>query len=267
LANRIDTLVAKAWNVIKKTGDTMFETPGDPESGWLTLAKDARDPLHAVPLRQLQATVGSIHLPYTVDGAGQGAGYYGYTFAAGLHNTENTLFGVGAISYGRLSPLFVGENANWDRIGVMTRYNSAPGTNPNIIWGVYSLDEDTLFPDALLLSGSFTTASTTLLWVESTIALSTTAKWLGLAYFCDSATESMGVQEWAEQTAIRQVPGYSPYGATVVSATSFRPNHCLYGEATLPMTTAPSHTVFTLTENDPNNERGPSCGLYLRRAT
>lgn len=267
MANRIDTLVAKAWNVIKKTGDTMIEVAGDPGSGFLTLAKDAVDPLHAVPLRQLQATIGAIHLPYTVDGAGTGAGYYGYTFAAGLHNTENTLIGVGAVTFGRLSPIFVGESADWDRIGAMIRYSSAPGTNPNIIWGVYSLDEDTLFPDALLLSGTLTTVTTTLLWVETTIALSTTAKWLGVAYFGDSATESMNVQEWAEQTAIRQVPGYSPYGATVVSTTSFRPNHCLYAEAPLPLTTAPAPSVWTLTETDPNNERGPSCGLYLRRST
>jgi len=262
LANRIDTLVAKAWNVIKKTGDTMFETPGDPESGWLTLAKDARDPLHAVPLRQLQAVAGraAIHRPWVT----AGTQYYGYTFAAGLHPAENTLFGAAGTAYGRLSPVFVGEDASWDRVAALMRYNSSPGSAPNLLWGVYSLDEDTLFPDALLTSGSMTTSSTTLTWVESTIALDTTAAWLGVAYFCDSLSESFGIQEWSEEPVIRTIPGYSPYGITPVTATDIRPNHCLYAGVSTPVA-LPAPGSWTINEADPNNNRGISCGLHLRR--
>lgn len=258
----IDTLTAKARNFLKKTGDTMFEVAGDPGSGWLTLAKDAVDPLHAVPLRQLQASqggIGAIHRPYYI------GGYYGYTFAQGFQRTTN-LLGAGATSSGRMSPVFCGETISWDRIGAFCRFASSPGVLPTMFMGVYALDDDTLFPTSLLLTTTMTLSNTVIEWNEATISLTTTDNWIGVAYFCDQSAENIEVDEWTENPAIRQISGYSPYGLTVDSVTSVRPNHCLYADTAYPVTALPAPGAWSNSEADPNNTRGVSCGLHLRRS-
>jgi len=84
----------------------------------------------------------------------------------------------------RLTPLFAGKTITWDRIGMIG------GTNASrtIRLGVYSLDPDTLFPDALLLdAGVVIPASSAVAFYQATISLTTSATWLGAAFFMEGA--------------------------------------------------------------------------------
>jgi hypothetical protein len=153
----------------------MIEVDGDAESGWLTLAKDARDPLHAVPLRQLQASMGGAFDPRPRHIGNQ------YTTQFGSHSSSSSPALVGD---GRMDVFFAGGTHTWDQLSVFV---VTAGTRTGRV-ALYELDDDTLLPTALLYdAGTFTYVGGGVRNLPITPALQTTATWLGLAMILETA--------------------------------------------------------------------------------
>lgn len=246
MANRIDTLVAKAWNVIKKTGDTMFETPGDPESGWLTLAKDARDPLHAVPLRQLQASTAGVFNPKPRHVGKK------YTTQFGSHTsvTIPTLVGDG-----RMGILFAGGTHTWNELTVL----SAGAGTKTVRLAVYELDDDTLLPTALLYdAGVLAITGAGELTLPISPALTTTASWLGLA----TIVETNGTGNFTCTTSNNDSGSHviSLFGTNLVANVCLNVNvlYCATGVAG-----APAPSAWAPPPSTPQTHDG---GIYITKS-
>lgn len=247
MANRIDTLIAKAWNVLKKTGDTMIEVAGDAESGWLTLAKDARDPLHAVPLRQLQATTSGIFNPKPRMTGRE------YTATFGSHVSSSSATAVGE---GRMGILFAGGTHTWDQLSI----GVATSGTKTVRLALYSLDPDTLLPVALLYDAGVATYTGVGEHVRAiTPALQTTVSWLGLA----SIVETAGTGAVHSTTSNNDAGSHviSLFGTdTIDAATKFNVNslYCTAGVAG-----APAPGAWFIPPVTPQTHDG---GVYIRKS-
>jgi hypothetical protein len=237
---QIDAYKQTIRNALKKTGDAMT-------AGFLTLFQDAVEPLHAVPLRQLQDATAGLFNPKPRRIGNK------YTTQFGSHSSSASPVSVGE---GRMGILFAGGTHTWDQ---MTVHVVTVGTRTGRM-ALYSLDPETLLPDALLYdAGVFSYAGVA---GERTLAitpaLQTTANWLGLAMILETAGTGSITSTTSNNDANSRV--ISLFGTDAVASLTLNVNvlYCSTGIAG-----APAPGAWSVPTASPQTHDG---GVYIRKS-
>lgn len=190
--------------------------------------------------------------------------YYGETFAFSNKTNETGTSGAPEAET-KIGPLYCGGPRSWDRIGCTVRFSSSPGTPPGLYYVIYGLVTDTLFPEVLLFQGAVQTNGVTLAFIEETISVRTSHKWIGIGWHCDGVGgETYAIRAGGDVAAAGNSQGYIPYGCSRVT-TTLTPNLCLFSTATVGTTTAGAPGTFTTTR-PVSGIQSSNTGVYIRQA-
>lgn len=178
---------------------------------------------HLIQTRTASSSFLEIHRARTV------GGIYTDTFAT--HHQPSQWGGndPNFLTGGKMGIIYVGGKASWDQL---LQVNTSIGDGFAVyFWGIYSLDDNTLLPNALLWDpGAWTTYTgapgTKIVSINGGAGITTTCNWIGLGICCVGTNAGAGRPTFvssAPSLSGTQYVGFYPYGVSTPPANATTP--------------------------------------------
>jgi hypothetical protein len=177
--------------------------------------------------------------------------YYGSTFGCHHQNSEWGANDVTHMNGSRVSMIYVGRTVTWSE---MRQRVLGTGDNLGVFrWSIYSTDNTTLFPSALLFdSGDIAYNFGGPVDKAVGISVQTTSNWVMVASTCVGKITGPIVLAQSVSLSGTNFTGFYPFGVDVIPATATTmPNFLNFGTVPggIPRGAAPAPGDFTLRES------------------